>query len=118
MKLTEKDITGPVARGIREGLTLSQSAFWNPIGVHQSTGCKYEDQQAKIPKSVRILVVANYVAGVKIDTTTGEGVESLARLGTIQAKDRDLKKSAARAMRALDSAAAEIAGARETIQSI
>lgn len=118
MKLTEKDITGPVARRIREMLELSQAAFWNPIGVHQSTACKYEAQQAKIPRSVRILVVATYVAAMKIDTTTGDGVAALERLGTIQAKDRDMKKSAARAIRALDSAAAEIAGARETIQAI
>lgn len=117
MKLTEKDITGPVAREIREKAGLTQSQFWKPIGVQQSVGCRYE-KDMPIPQSVRILIVANYVAGVKIDTATSEGVADLERLGNMQAKDRDLKKSAARAMRALDSAAAEIAGARETIQSI
>lgn len=116
--MIEKEINGESAKKIRELAGLSQRQFWDPIGVHQSVASKYEAGLSRIPKSVRILVVANYIANVKIDTTTTEGVAALERLGNIQAKDRDLKKSAARVMRALDSAAAEIAGARETIQSI
>jgi len=118
MKITEKDITGPAAKQLRESLKLSQSAFWNPLGVHQSSACKYEAGQAKIPKAVRILVVATYVAGMQIDATSSDGVDALHRLGNIQSKDRDLKKSAARALRAIDAASAELAGARESIQSI
>lgn len=118
MKYTEKDISGPVAKAMREAAGMTQNAFWKPIGVHQSVSSKYEAGITKIPRSVRILIVANYVAGMKIDTTTGDGVAALERLGTLQAKDGELKKSSARAMRALDHAAAQIAGAREDIQSI
>ncbi len=117
MKITENTVTGPVARQLREKAGMTQAQFWKPLGVQQSVGCRYESDMP-IPKAVRILIVATYVAGLKIDTATTDGVAALESLGTIQAKDRDLKKSAARAMRALDSAAAEIAGARETIQSI
>lgn len=118
MKHTEKEITGPVAKALREAAKMTQGAFWNPIGVHQSVGSKYESAETKIPRSVRILIVANYVAGMKIDTATVASIEALERLGILQAKDRDMKTSTARVLRALDSAAKEIAGARETIQSI
>lgn len=117
MKITENTITGPIARDLREKAGMTQAQFWKPLGVQQSVGCRYESDMP-IPNAVRILLVATYVAGMSIDTTTDDGVAALERLGTLQAKDRDLKKSAARAIRALDSAAAEIAGARDTIQSI
>lgn len=118
MNFTEKEITGPVAKQIREALDMGQAAFWNPLGVPQSSASKYEAKQSKIPKAVRILLVANYIAKLKIAAGTPEELDALRKLGAIQSKDTDLKKSAARALRALDTASAELAGARETIQSI
>lgn len=83
MKLTEKQVTADVARAMRESLGLSQSAFWEPLGVLQSVGCKYE-QDVKIPRSVRILLVTTYGAGLKLDTATPEGVEAIEKLAALQ----------------------------------
>lgn len=90
MKLTQKDITGAVARELREQSGLSQAAFWKPLGVKQSVGCRYEAANT-IPQAVRILLVAHYVSGVKIDAATHEGVAELSRLGAIQSKQAHAK---------------------------
>lgn len=90
MKLTEKDITGATARKLREDAGLTQTAFWGPLGVKQFVGCRYE-QDVPIPQAVRILLVAHYVSGMKIDTATHEGVAELAKLGAIQSKHAHAK---------------------------
>lgn len=83
MKLTEKQVTAEAARSLRESLGLSQKAFWEPLGVLQSVGCTYESG-TKIPKSVRILLVTRYGAGLKLDTATQEGVEAIEKLAALQ----------------------------------
>lgn len=83
MKLTEKQVTAEAARSLRESLGLSQKAFWEPLGVLQSVGCTYESG-TKIPKSVRILLVARYVAGLNLDTSSVGGVEAIEALSTLQ----------------------------------
>jgi transcriptional regulator with XRE-family HTH domain len=85
MTLTEKEITGALARQLREQAGLTQTAFWEPLGVKQSVGCRYE-ADIPIPQAVRILLVAHYVSGIKIDAGTREGVAELSRLGAIQSK--------------------------------
>lgn len=100
--LTEKDITPAVARNIRLKAGMSQSGFWTPLGVSQSVGCRYEDGQAKIPRSVRILIVATYVAGVKIDTATAGGVQELSKFGALQARNRVIERAAEKAAQALE----------------
>lgn len=81
--LTEKDITNEKARELRKSLNLSQAAFWSPIGVLQSVGARYEDD-VRIPRSVRILIVTKYCAGLQIDAGTESGVKEIARLASIQ----------------------------------
>ena len=110
MKLTEKEITGALARQLREEAGLTQTAFWEPLGVKQSVGCRYESD-IPIPQAVRILLVAHYVSGIKIDAGTHEGVAELTRLGAIQSKHIHAKALAgavrvdlARAMKSLKTA--------------
>lgn len=103
MNLTEKDITGPIARKLREELGLTQGAFWKPIGVKQSVGSRYEAEM-KIPHAVRILLVANYISGMKIDTATQEGVAELSRLGSLQSKNNSAKAVVAKAIKSIETA--------------
>ena len=85
--LTEDQITGPVARKMRQDMGLTQKAFWNPVGVQQSVACRYElDAGADIPQAVRILIVARYISGLRIAASTPNEVASLSKLGEAQAK--------------------------------
>lgn len=84
MILTEKEVTGDVSHDLRRQAGLSQKAFWKPLGVTQSTGCRYESGDLPLPPSVRILLVAVYVCGLSIDAATPDGVEALARLASLQ----------------------------------
>ena len=117
MKLTEKDITGAVARKMREDAGLTQTAFWKPLGVKQSVGCKYE-QDVQIPHAVRILIVAHYVSGIKIDAGTQEGVAELARLGAIQSKHNQAKTVSRSVSAELAKAVKNLESARDALQSI
>lgn len=108
MNLTEQEITGDAARCIRERLGLTQSEFWAPLGVKQSVGSRYEGNYAEIPQSVRILLVTHYVAGVKIDAASADGVAGLAVLGSIQASNsaaRELRPAITKAVGTLQKAA-------------
>lgn len=44
---------------MRKKLGLSQSAYWNPLGVEQSSGSRYEAGQA-IPVPVQKLAILAY----------------------------------------------------------
>lgn len=80
---TEAEIDGAAAKKLREEAGLTQREFWNRLGLTQSGGCRYEGGQT-IPKTVRILLFAMYVAGIRIDPTTKDGGEELRRLGALQ----------------------------------
>lgn len=89
---TEKDITGPVSKAMRDQLKMSQLKFWGAVCVPLSTGCAYETgKTAEIPKPVRRLLYLQYVAGVPTDATASE----LKTLG----KAIQTSRQAARAMR-------------------
>jgi len=60
----EDEITGEVAKQMRESAGMTQAAFWEPLGVHQSSGCHYEASDKPVPKPVRILLYLRYVQGV------------------------------------------------------
>lgn len=83
---TEQEIDAPTVKRLRTQAGLTQSAFWTPIGVTQAAGCRYEKGNT-MPKPIRILVYANYVAGLRLDASTKEGAERLMRLGLLQASD-------------------------------
>lgn len=61
----DEEITGAVAKQIREAAGLSQEKFWQPLGVHQSSGCHYEADDKPVPKPVRILLYLRYVRGIE-----------------------------------------------------
>ena len=117
MNLTEQDITGPIARKLREEFGMTQTAFWRPLGVKQSVSCRYE-QGVDIPQAVRILLVAHYVGGVKIDAATPEGVAELTLLGAIQSKHNQAKAIAGTVRTDLAKAMKSLQVAADALQSI
>lgn len=56
---TKIKITGLEALAIRKKLSLNQSEFWQPLGVTQSCGSRYESGRS-IPRPVQILLVAKH----------------------------------------------------------
>lgn len=117
MKLTEKDITGAVAKELREKAKLTQAAFWEPVGVQQSVGCRYE-QGGEIPKAARILIVARYVSGVVIDAATTDGVADLARLGEIQSKAIHVKTITKAASADISKAVKSLTDAQQALSNV
>lgn len=115
--ITESEITGALARKLREERGLTQAEFWRPLGVKQSVGCRYESD-IPIPQAVRILLVAHYVGGVKIDAATPEGVAELARLGSIQSKQTQAKAIAGNARTDIAKAIKNLEVARDALQSL
>jgi predicted transcriptional regulator len=117
MTLTEKDITAEVARKLRENAGLTQRAFWEPLGVQQSVGCRYE-KDIEIPKSVRILLVARYVSGMTIDAATHDGVAELTKLGAIQSNIKEAKSIASAVRGDLVKASKKLQDAHDALASI
>lgn len=118
MALTEQEITGAVARTIRHELKMSQSAFWKPIGVQQSVGARYEGGYSDIPQAVRILIVANYVANLRVNTSTADNVQELKKLGQVQSSVRHAADVAEKVRGTLDEAAKQISEARKSLARI
>jgi transcriptional regulator with XRE-family HTH domain len=115
--LTETDVTGTIARRLRESAGLTQTVFWERLGVTQSVGCRYE-MDVNMPRSVRILLVATYISGVTINTGTHDGVAELARLGEIQS-GRAKAKSVAKDVGAdLARASKSLKDAQDALKSI
>lgn len=83
---SEKDINGAAAKALREQAGLTQKAFWNAMGITQSGGSRYEQVQT-IPRPVRILIYAMYVAGIRIDASTKPGTDHLLKLAQLQASE-------------------------------
>lgn len=59
-------------RELRRKLNLSQTAFWAPLGVRQSSSSRYEKQEMagkrpNIPPAVETLASMIYVEGQDID---------------------------------------------------
>lgn len=117
MGLREQDLTGASVRLLREGLGLSQTAFWKAVGVSQSVGSRYEADMP-IPRAVRILIVATYVSGVKIDTTTLEGVAELTRLGSIQSNLEHAKETARDITQRIEHAVERLETAASTLSNL
>lgn len=84
---TEEDINGASALWLRERAGQNQTQFWERVGMTQGAGCRYERGLSQIPKPVRRLVFATYVAGVDLDTSTAEGGEKVMRLAKLQASE-------------------------------
>lgn len=81
---TEADIDAKAVIHLRKSRGESQEVFWGRVGIKQSGGYAYEGRGTPIPKYVRILLFANYVAGLQIDASTPEGAEELKTLGALR----------------------------------
>lgn len=84
---TEADIDKASAKALRKANNEPQHVFWNRVGVSQATGYGYESGRAPIPKHIRLMLFSIYVAGLKLDATTEEGVAAMKRLATLQHSD-------------------------------
>ena len=85
---TAHDITGEVAKELRDALGLTQPEFWQPVCVSQSAGSRYESGAFEdMSGPIRVLLFARYVAEVNIDALTPEGAKNLRRLGRLQKAD-------------------------------
>lgn len=117
--ITEDQITGPVARKMRQHIGLTQKAFWNPVGVQQSVACRYElDAGADIPQAVRILIVARYISGLRIAASTPNEVAHLSKLGAAQAKQAGEKNAVRRARASIDKAVSSLTDAADALQNL
>lgn len=114
MALREQDLNGRTVRALREQLGLTQAAFWSAVGVTQSVGCRYEADMP-IPRAVRILIVANYISGLKIEAHTADGVKELKALGRIQSSFQRASDVADTVRGTLDEAAHHISEARKSL---
>lgn len=83
---SEKDITGQVAKALREQAGMTQKSFWNSLGLTQSGGSRYE-QGHPLPRPIRILIYTMYVAGLRVDASSKDGVDRLSRLSQLQASE-------------------------------
>lgn len=117
MTITEKQLTSELARSLREENGMTQSEFWNPVGVQQSVACRYE-KNVKIPRPVRILVVARYVAGLKISAETAEDLADLQLMADVQRKLGTARSLARQVSKDLDGAARNIAAAKASLTGI
>lgn len=89
---TEQQITGAVAKALREQAGESQTTFWKSVGLTQSGGSRYEGGQT-IPKPIRMLVFIRYVAGLKINPSTPEGAKQILELANIKASELSADKA-------------------------
>ena len=64
---TASDITGAVAREIRQGLKMPQRQFWGGISVSAAAGCAYENGHAPVPGTVQRLLFLHYVLSIPTD---------------------------------------------------
>lgn len=116
--MTEDQITGPVARDMRLKLGMTQKDFWAPVGVTQSVACRYETSDVAVPRPVRILLVAHYISGVKIDVSTKESVADLARLGEIQSKAIHVKTITKAASADISKAVKSLTDAQQALSNV
>lgn len=84
-------------RLLRELSGLDQTNFWKRVGITQSGGSRYENNERRVPKPVESLLRLVYVEKVDINTVKHEDVELVAYLKT-ERKDEymQLRKDAAK----------------------
>lgn len=64
--MKRQKIDGAFCRALRLKLHLNQTDFWQPVGVTQSGGCRYESGR-DMPAPVRKLIWLVYLAGADVD---------------------------------------------------
>lgn len=117
MTITEKDIDGAAAKELRERLGLTQAAFWEPVGVKQSVGCRHE-KGVPILQSVRILIVARYICGLHIDASSIDSIEDLKELAEVQKKTLQAKSIARAIQSDIHKAVKSLSAAHDTLSNV
>lgn len=112
---TEDQITGPIARKMREELGLTQKQFWEPVGVAQSVACRYETANVPVPRAVRILVVARYIGGLEIDASSEAGVRDLVRVAMLKHSQTKVRESYQDAQKSIGTAIASLETAAKAL---
>lgn len=109
--ITESEMTGAKALELRKNEGMTQAEFWASVGVAQSVGCRYEKDAGKLPRPVRMLLVARYVCGLEIDTDSLDGLRALSDAATVMdhpavAKQivGSIKRDVAKAIKGLETA--------------
>lgn len=97
--ITERDITAERVRELRAASGLSQKAFWAAVGVQQSVGCRHETGATKIPKPVRLLLLATYVS------PAGTALEDMR---AVKAEARRVEKELSKCLNTLTKAQTEL----------
>lgn len=87
-----QDIDGATAVELRNGLGLSQRAFWGAISVSSPAGCSYETGRIRIPAPVKRLLFLQYVAGIPTDLTLGDAQQQAA-LGAAIRSSRETRET-------------------------
>lgn len=118
--ITESEMTAAKALELRKAKGLTQEEFWGPIGVKQSVACRYEKGGKKLPlpRSVRILLVARYVCGLEMDTSSTKGVEDLAAVAGVLDRPEVAKQIAIHIKRDVIKAIKGLETARNALESL
>ena len=69
---------GPLA--LRKLLRMTQTEFWEPLGVTQSCGSRYEKKSRHLTEIVAELMRIRYVEGVALEHITRENMLIIERL--------------------------------------
>lgn len=109
----DEQITGAVARQIRQDLGRSQVVFWGAVGIKRDTGNNYE-RRGRLPEPVRRLVFMKYIAGIPVDAAPDE----LVRVGRLAMSSRSAIESLAVAKEQARCSAEQLETAIKAIKAI
>lgn len=77
---TENDITPEAAKWLRDLAGLNQADFWRSVASNPASGCRYE-QGDEIPRPLKRLIFATYVADLPTDASDKERAEQAISAG-------------------------------------
>jgi len=107
-------------RAMRRRLDLNQQEFWNAVGVTQSGGSRYE-QDRRIPKPVKKLLVMRYKYNIDPDAITDENATMIQAIlegkldtGTLKHQLEKIQR-VIKASQQLAHTASELSGAAEAV---
>ncbi|NTE96730.1 hypothetical protein [Agrobacterium tumefaciens] len=110
----ESEITGPVARQLREGVGLTVVKFWGDVCVTANRAWRYENGHSELPQPIRRLIYLHYVVGVPVDLHSKELAE-LAELAKFASPVRRTRRDIVTASGFIDQAAELLKQAKEVM---
>lgn len=80
MEISRPDqITGPIARQMRENMGLTQKQFWGPFGINKSRASGYETEKHEIDEPIQLLVYLHHVCRFPVNRPH----DAMRRIGTV-----------------------------------